>query len=157
MTIIESMPRFLVEKAQFLPKLLVLGSILDIFTCFLPRLLDIIYNFAPIRHKKGMIWHINFTPRIKQILSNYDEVNMKRAMLLIFVFLHLADLPCFSTGFLPTGEELVHQCMEAGIMAGFQQMAQFMNHHMLDTPFRQQQQIGREADGFVPDVADTPS
>ena len=57
MTIIESMPRFLVEKAQFLPKLLVLGCILDNFTCFLPRLLDIIYNFAPTRHKKGMIWH----------------------------------------------------------------------------------------------------
>ena len=37
----------------------------------------------------------NFTPKIKQILYNYDEANMKRAMLLIFVFLHLADLPCF--------------------------------------------------------------
>ena len=78
-------------------------------------------------------------------------------MLLIFVFLHLADLPCFFSGFLPTGEELVHQRMEAGIMAGFQQMAKFMNYPVLDTPFRQQQQIGREADGLVPDVADTPS
>ena len=34
MTIIESMPRFLVEKVQFLPKLLVLGCILDIFYVF---------------------------------------------------------------------------------------------------------------------------
>jgi hypothetical protein len=58
MTIIESMPRFLVEKAQFLPKLLVLGCILDNFACFLPRLLDIIYIFALTRHKKEMIWHI---------------------------------------------------------------------------------------------------
>ena len=78
-------------------------------------------------------------------------------MLLIFVFLHLADLPCRFSGFLPTREELVHQRMEAGIMTGFQQMAQFMNHHMLDTPFRQQQQIGREADGLVFDIADSPS
>ena len=78
-------------------------------------------------------------------------------MLLIFVFLHLADLPCFFSGFLPTREELVHQCMKAGIMAWLQQMAQFMNHHVLDTPFRQQQQIGREADGLVPDIADTPT
>ena len=52
MTIIENMPCFLVEKVQFLPKLLVLGCILDNFTCFLPRLLDYFYNFAPIRHKK---------------------------------------------------------------------------------------------------------
>ncbi len=51
MTIIESMPRFLVEKAQFLPKLLVWGCILDNFACFLPRLLDIIYIFALTRHK----------------------------------------------------------------------------------------------------------
>ena len=58
MTIIESMPRFLVEKAQFLPKLLVLDCILDNFTRFLPRLLDYFYNFAPTRHKKEMIWHI---------------------------------------------------------------------------------------------------
>ena len=51
MTIIESMPRFLVEKAQFLPKLLVLGCILDNFTCFLPQLLDIICIFAPSKHQ----------------------------------------------------------------------------------------------------------
>ena len=51
MTIIESMPRFLVEKAQFLPKLLVLGCILDNFTYFLPRLLDIICIFAPSKHQ----------------------------------------------------------------------------------------------------------
>ena len=78
----------------------------------------------------------NFTPRAS---SNLHSLNR--------------SLP----GFLPTREELVHQSMEAGIMARFQQMAQLMNHHMLDTPFRQQQQIGREADGLVPDVADTPS
>ena len=82
---------------------------------------------------------------------------MKRAMLLIFVFFRLADLPCFFSGFLPTGEELVHQCMEAGIVAGFQQMAQLMNHYMLDTPFRQQQLIGRETDGIILDIADTPT
>ena len=55
-------------------------------------------------------------------------------MLLIFVFLHLADLPCFFSGFLPTGEELVHQRMEAGIMARFQQMAKFMNYPTPEAP-----------------------
>ena len=49
------------------------------------------------------------------------------------VLLHLTYLARLSAGFLPTGEELVHQCMETGIMAWLQQMAQFMNHHVLDT------------------------
>jgi len=28
--------------------------------------------------------------------------------------------------------------MEAGIVAGFQQVTEFVNHHMLDAPLRQQ-------------------
>ena len=32
--------------------------------------------------------------------------------------------------------------METGIVAGFKQMAQFMNYHMFYTPFRQKQNIG---------------
>jgi hypothetical protein len=31
--------------------------------------------------------------------------------------------------------------MEAGIVTGFKQMAQLVNDDMLDTPFRQEQQI----------------
>ena len=34
-----------------MPKLLVLGSILDDFLCFLPRLLEIICTFAPSKHQ----------------------------------------------------------------------------------------------------------
>ena len=83
--------------------------------------------------------------------------NMKRAILLIFVLLHLTYTARLHTGFFPTGEELVHQYMETGIVAWFQKMAQFMNHHVLDTPFRQQQQIGGETDGLVLDIADTPT
>ena len=49
---------------------------------------------------------------------------------------HLAHLSRLFSCFLPTGEELIHQCMETSIVTGFKQMAQFMNHHMLDTPFR---------------------
>jgi hypothetical protein len=40
-------------------------------------------------------------------------------------------------GFSPTGEVFIHQCVETGIMTGFQQMAQLMNDHMLDTPLWQ--------------------
>jgi hypothetical protein len=36
------------------------------------------------------------------------------------------------------GEELVHQLMETGIVAWFQEMAQLMNHYVLYTPFWQQ-------------------
>ena len=61
------------------------------------------------------------------------------------------------TGFLPMGEEFVHQCMETGIVTGFQQVAKLMNHHMFDTPFWQKQQIDRETDGLVLDIADAPS
>ena len=62
MTIIESMPRFLVEKAYFLPKLLVLGCILDNFTCFLPQLLDIICIFAPSKHQNREGYGIKVLP-----------------------------------------------------------------------------------------------
>ena len=69
----------------------------------------------------------------------------------------LMFLPRHFPGFLPTGEELVHQRIETGIVAGFKQMAQFMNYHMLDTPFRQQQQIGRETDRLILDITDAPT
>jgi len=35
------------KSAWFLPRLLVLGCILDNFFIFLPQLLDLFYNFAP--------------------------------------------------------------------------------------------------------------
>ncbi len=44
-------PLLLVKHPCFLPKLLVLGSILDGFLCFLPRLLEIICTFAPSKHQ----------------------------------------------------------------------------------------------------------
>ena len=58
-----------------------------------------------------------------------------------YLFSHLHKLNRSLTGFLPTRKELVHQCMETGIVAGFQKMAQLMNYDMLDAPFGQQQQI----------------
>ncbi len=57
------------------------------------------------------------------------------------LFLHPIYLSSLAPGFPPTGEVSVHQCIEAGAVAGFQQMTQLMNHYMLHTPFRQQQQI----------------
>jgi hypothetical protein len=47
--------------------------------------------------------------------------------------------------------------MEAGIVAGFQEMTKFMNHNMFHTPLRQQQQIDRKADASIPDIAHTPT
>ena len=79
-----------------------------------------------------------------------------RISAIIFI-LHFADLTSFLTCFPPTGEVLVHQRMETGIVTGFQQMTQFMDHHMFNAPFRQQQQIGREADGLILDIAYTPT
>ena len=97
----------------------------------------------------------------KRIVTNEASVSQKNGtdvfLSIIFILLHLADLPCLSTGFFPTGVKLIHQCMETGIVTGFQQMTKLMNHHMLDAPFRQQQQIGREADGLILDIADTPT
>ena len=52
------LPLLLDKTTPFLPKLLVLECILDDFSYFLPLLLEYIYNFAPTKHKKGMIWHI---------------------------------------------------------------------------------------------------
>ena len=49
MTIIESMPRFLVEKAQFLPKLLVLCCIWDNFACFFAPTFGLITLHEAIR------------------------------------------------------------------------------------------------------------
>ena len=39
--------------------------------------------------------------------------------------------------------------MEAGVVARLEQVAQLMDHDMLDTPRGQQKQVGREADGAV--------
>ena len=61
--------------------------------------------------------------------------------------------PCLA----PAGEILVHERMEAGIVAGLQQVAQFMNHHVLCTPLRQQQQIDGEADAAVLHPAHAPA
>jgi hypothetical protein len=47
--------------------------------------------------------------------------------------------------------------METSIMSGFQQMAQFMNNHVFNAPFWQEQQIGGEADGLATDIADAPT
>jgi len=59
--------------------------------------------------------------------------------------------------FLPPREVFIHQRMEPDIMAGFKQMAQFMNHHMLHAPFRQQQQISGKTDAAVLHVANAPT
>ena len=70
------------------------------------------------------------------------------------LFRYSARLPtCFS----PPRIVFVHQRMEADIMAGLQQMAQFMNHHMLHAPFRQQQQVSGKADVALLHVANTPT
>lgn len=42
-------------------------------------------------------------------------------------------------------------------MAGFQKVAQLMDDDVLHAPFRQQQQVGREADGLVLEVAHAPA
>ena len=43
------------KNACFLPLLLVLGLLLDIFHVFLPQLLDIFYNFASEKENKNSI------------------------------------------------------------------------------------------------------
>ena len=73
-----------------------------------------------------------------QYIVNEEFGNLKQ---LADLFPH-ANLPRFFTGFFPTREILVHQGMKTGIVTGFQQVAQFMNHHMSHTPLWQQQQIG---------------
>ena len=43
--------------------------------------------------------------------------------------------------------------MEAGIVTGFQQVTEFVYHHMLHAPLWQQQQVGRETDTLILHVA----
>lgn len=98
----------------------------------------------------------------KRIVKNDASVSRKNGTdvylsIIVFILFHLADLPCLFPDFLPTGKVLIHERMETGIVTGFLQVAQLMNHNMLDTPFRQQQHICREAYGLVLNIANTPS
>ena len=61
-------------------------------------------------------------------------------------------LSCFP----PLGEIPVHQRMEVRIVTGLQEVAQFMDHHVLHTPLRQEQQIRGEADSAALHVAYAP-
>ena len=128
----------ILSKARFIKSLIAIPSLAAIVLIFVTLSSSaIVQNLITLLCKAGRPLLVLFcSSAAESSFTGADEANMKRAMLLIFVFLHLADLPCFSSGFLPTGEELVHQCMETGIVTGFQQMAQLMNHHVLNTPFR---------------------
>ena len=53
--------------------------------------------------------------------------------------------PRFSPCLSPSWVVAIHQLVETGVVAGFQQVTQFMNHHMLHAPFWQQQQVQGEA------------
>ena len=73
----------------------------------------------------------------------------------VFVFLWTDStdfLPCFP----PAREVFVHEGVEAGVVAGFEEVAEFVNHHLFHAPVGQEQEVGGEADGLGSDVADAP-
>ena len=80
-----------------------------------------------------------------------------RLVQVIVIVLHAADSTGFLARFTPTGVVAVHQGVEAGVVAGFQQMTQFVDNHMFYAPCWQEQQIGGEADRLVSDVAHAPA
>ena len=65
---------------------------------------------------------------------NYFQILHTLFIFFVLIVFHFANLSSLFPCLLPTGKVLVHQCMETGIVAGFQKMAQFMHHHMLEVP-----------------------
>lgn len=86
-----------------------------------------------------------------------EHKDTKFSIIVILLILHFTYLSRLFAGFLPTREVAVHQGMETGVVTGFQQVTEFVNDYMLDTPLWQQQQIGRETDAAVFDIADAPA
>ena len=66
---------------------------------------------------------------------------------------YVSLLSCFP----PLWVVFVHQSVKAGIMAWFQEVAQFMNHHMLNTPIGQQKQVNGKADAMAFVFAHAPT
>ena len=54
------------------------------------------------------------------------------------------------------GEVAIHEGVKVGVVTGFDEVAELVDDDVLDAPLGQQQQIEREADTTLLDMADSP-